>query len=516
MKLQTSACLLALITANSWAAIETDSVSNPDSMFVMGQKYFRGEGVAKNEEEAAKWFLKSAENGHPTGQRAAGLCYVNGWGVQRDISKAAEWYEKSARQGDPIAQNNLGRMYELGALGDPNLSVAYDWYCKAAAQDFSVAQDNLGRLLYEGRGVTQNKQKAIEWFKKAAESGEPWSQYQLGMFLLTGDSMTKDETQAAIWFRKSADQGKACAQYEIGHCFENGLGVPANPREAVIWYEKAAKGNDADALFALGECLTCGKGIEKDSVKALQFFELAASQAHERALIRCGECYLDGQGTNPDLKKAYTFFLRGNLLPSLNESCKKHIATLEPKIPEAERVEAQKSAVDWLIGTGRFTVIPLPEDSPLLPQNVGSQSAGVTPNVRPKNNDTTLRRTVAPTQTTRSYFSSSTQDPPITSRLLNSDPVQQGGFKGEKYPATRCRLLNSSDIATLADGQVRYAINEMFARHGAIFGKEEINGVFKRFEWYHPRVGVDFDSIERTEFTDVERSNLRILGAARK
>jgi hypothetical protein len=67
----------------------------------------------------------------------------------------------------------------------------------------------------------------------------------------------------------------------------------------------------------------------------------------------------------------------------------------------------------------------------------------------------------------------------------------------------------------MTDADLRYAINEMFARRGGTFGKQEIRQMFEKFSWYRPRTGVDFDHIEQVDFTDIEKANVKLLGAAR-
>lgn len=91
-----------------------------------------------------------------------------------------------------------------------------------------------------------------------------------------------------------------------------------------------------------------------------------------------------------------------------------------------------------------------------------------------------------------------------------ADEVPQ--MEGERYPATRLRALTAEDVADLDFGAVRYAINEMFARHGATFPKPEISAVFAKYRWYQPRAGVTFEEIEAQSFSPVERANLKVLG----
>ena len=44
------------------------------------------------------------------------MCYEFGTGVEKDEQKAAEWYQKAAEQGDVQAQYNLGVCYDNGTI----------------------------------------------------------------------------------------------------------------------------------------------------------------------------------------------------------------------------------------------------------------------------------------------------------------------------------------------------------------------------------------------------------------
>jgi predicted RNA-binding protein with RPS1 domain len=93
--------------------------------------------------------------------------------------------------------------------------------------------------------------------------------------------------------------------------------------------------------------------------------------------------------------------------------------------------------------------------------------------------------------------------------------VSAGAMPGERFPQTRLRVLNSVDIERISDADLRYAINEMFARHGASFGKDEVRRQFEPLSWYSEQKDLGFDEIENKRFSNIERSNLKLLGAIR-
>jgi FtsZ-interacting cell division protein ZipA len=85
---------------------------------------------------------------------------------------------------------------------------------------------------------------------------------------------------------------------------------------------------------------------------------------------------------------------------------------------------------------------------------------------------------------------------------------------GEKFPATREEELAVPDVNESSLSDITYAINEMFARHGAEFKDKKVTKEFSQFPWYQPRPGVTYDQIEK-EFSDLEKENLKVLSRCR-
>jgi TPR repeat protein len=56
--------------------------------------------VDKDYEAAARWFLRSAEQGNPDGQVNLGVAYGKGQGVKQDDIAAVKWFRKAAEQGN--------------------------------------------------------------------------------------------------------------------------------------------------------------------------------------------------------------------------------------------------------------------------------------------------------------------------------------------------------------------------------------------------------------------------------
>jgi hypothetical protein len=98
----------------------------------------------------------------------------------------------------------------------------------------------------------------------------------------------------------------------------------------------------------------------------------------------------------------------------------------------------------------------------------------------------------------------------------NSETANTGDnpFPGERFPATRLAELTVPDVSESSLSDITYAINEMYARHGAEFKDRKVTKEFEQFSWYTPRSGLSLNEIE-TEFSDLEKQNLKVLGRCR-
>ena len=76
--------------------------------------YGNGQGVDLDQEAAATWMRRAAEQEHVQAQVILAQMYSRGVGVISDLGEAAIWYRRAADQGDAEAQTSLGTMYVGG------------------------------------------------------------------------------------------------------------------------------------------------------------------------------------------------------------------------------------------------------------------------------------------------------------------------------------------------------------------------------------------------------------------
>ena len=72
----------------------------------LGNSYFFGQGVPKNDAEAVKWFRLAAAQGNAPAQSNLGLMYGKGQGVPMDDVRAHMWFNLAAVKGDADAVKN--------------------------------------------------------------------------------------------------------------------------------------------------------------------------------------------------------------------------------------------------------------------------------------------------------------------------------------------------------------------------------------------------------------------------
>ena len=184
---------------------ELDS-SDPQAMYVLGCRYYVGDNVDENHEEAVKWYRAAADQGHSGAQAALGGCYNDGEGVEQNYEEAVKWFRAAADQGHSDAQDFLGNRYAFGQGVEQNDEEAVRWYRASAEQGNSNAQDTLGDCYREGKGVQQNDEEAVRWYRASAEQGDSQGQHSLGECYREGWGVAQDLEEAAKWYRAAAEQ----------------------------------------------------------------------------------------------------------------------------------------------------------------------------------------------------------------------------------------------------------------------------------------------------------------------
>jgi TPR repeat protein len=177
------------------------SAEDPAELTRIGNRYRRGEGVARNLEEALRLYRQAADQGFAGAQNNLAVMYEEGAGVPRDDAEAARWYRMAAEQGNGYAQHSLGRMYMEGSGVSQDYAQAAHWIGKSARQGHRGAFKDMGNLYWKGLGAAKNDVMAYMWFKLAAQNGDEESERLLGVVSadMTPAGMAEAERMVQQW-----------------------------------------------------------------------------------------------------------------------------------------------------------------------------------------------------------------------------------------------------------------------------------------------------------------------------
>jgi len=169
------------------------------AQYQVGLAYEMGRHVPRDSDEAARWFLNSAQQGYPPAEGAYGL-----WIRRSNPAVAQHWMLRAAEHGDAATQFWLGVAYERNWFGPGDSELALKWYQKAADAGDPDAQFVVGQKYENGEGVKQSYELAAKWFREAAEhvpdlGGAGHGRYHLGQLYLEGLGVPRDYVQAYFW-----------------------------------------------------------------------------------------------------------------------------------------------------------------------------------------------------------------------------------------------------------------------------------------------------------------------------
>jgi len=211
--------------------------------------------------------LDGANKGNPAVQWALGTMYEEGRnGAPKNDTEAARWYLKSAQQGFKLAEYSIGRSYAYALGVERDYSESLKWLTLAALQGVPEAKLEISwRYLY-GQGVKQNTDSALGYMREAADEGSVDAQTFLAAGLRTGRlngaiAIDTDLSEAMVLYRKAAVSGSDLAEESLGEMYANGIGVPKDEIEGLAWLNIAAAADTGNAQ------ITAGNVAERDELE---------------------------------------------------------------------------------------------------------------------------------------------------------------------------------------------------------------------------------------------------------
>ena len=137
-----------------------------------GQLLLDGNGVAKDEAAALRWFMAAAKGGDLMALNMVGRCHDLGWGTAADKARAAECYRVAAARGLPEAMYNFATLLALGQGVAEYKVAALGWLEKAGALGFAKAVNFIGSFAEDGWAGPVDMARARDCYARAAEGGD--------------------------------------------------------------------------------------------------------------------------------------------------------------------------------------------------------------------------------------------------------------------------------------------------------------------------------------------------------
>lgn len=212
---------------------------NPDGCYWCAELYSAEGFSGRNLKIAIDYAFKAASLGDGRAYLILGNAYWDGVGVSKDETEAVKWYKKSAGTALKEGQYYLGLAYYYGKVGGkPNYQDAARYFEMAADQGHLEASSIIGIWYESGTGVAVDHVKGYKYLKFALDGGitSPNTQFWFGDINYRGLGVEKNLAAGFAWYKKAADQGYAIAANNVGYAYANGEGVNKDGVQAIRYY----------------------------------------------------------------------------------------------------------------------------------------------------------------------------------------------------------------------------------------------------------------------------------------
>lgn len=197
--------------------------------------------------------LPAGWSGDVGAQCCVGIAYRLGLGVARDPEEAVRWFRLAADKGDGDACIHLGHMYCRGEFVDgPDHEAALRWFGAAAGRGNRRGFFSLAGMYHNGAGgLRPDRVRAIEFVRQAAALGHPEAWNSLGVACYGGDGVERNEEKAIRCLQSAATLGSWNGAYNLGVLCADGRVVVEPHPDRIGWLLVAEEGGYEPAEAAL-------------------------------------------------------------------------------------------------------------------------------------------------------------------------------------------------------------------------------------------------------------------------
>lgn len=235
-----------------------------ECMQTLGFIYFNAAeqiGMKPDKALGLKWFLRAAELGHRQAMFNLGNAYYYGDGVKKDNATAWEWFTKAAIRQDGSSEYMRGEMCHNGNAPEPHTQIEALQYYDNALFLGGWGGMNAARQLY---AVYRS-----DAFERTFPTHPLTASHIKGVML--------DDNLALNAIRQGALLGDSTCQYLYGCALTDPDRAYSNEIEGLKNLEKALTGNSPcyDAALRLAQLYREGIGVVRDEKKADEYIQFA-------------------------------------------------------------------------------------------------------------------------------------------------------------------------------------------------------------------------------------------------
>ncbi|CAH1763166.1 9251_t:CDS:10, partial [Entrophospora sp. SA101] len=310
---------LKLVANQHWTSETSDEPPPTNPQFaqvvgqaagILGQMYWRGEGVEQNTRTAIKWFQRGVSLSNPAALNGMGMMYMEGVEVNKNYDMAMTYLKHAADLDYPDAQVNLVQKNELQS--------AFECFKQAANQAYHLlAHYYLAEMYSQGLGVEQSCTTAAALYKNVAERGD-WLH---SPFPEAHKAYTSgDKESALIYYLLAAERGYEIGQSNVAWLLDRDKSMwhlthstpefdPIQDKLALIYWTRSANQGNVDSRVKMGDYYFKGFGTEADYEKAAACYQVAAEiDFSAMAMWNIGWMYENGIGFPKDFNLAKRWY----------------------------------------------------------------------------------------------------------------------------------------------------------------------------------------------------------------
>lgn len=257
--------------------------------------FYQSDEKYKDLEKAQQSYYQAAQLGNPEGMNGLAMIYYDMPDNKGD-EQAFRWFSKSADLGDSLGLYYLAVMYENGFGTNVDKQKAWDLYLASADQKFSPAYRKIAQLIEEGEAPASFTGRELEYYIKAAERNDIDAIHDVIRFLENDPDRQKE---LFSWCQRGAQLNDGKCICKLGKLYFYGMGTEMDEFKAMNCFRKAETMEIPEAYYFLGLAYYEAKGVVSPNIqKAEEYFRKAAEAGYSEAIKAIAELYMQSGQEN--------------------------------------------------------------------------------------------------------------------------------------------------------------------------------------------------------------------------